>query len=599
MLGQRHSVLFLVALLATAVCSTTTLAGDEDREGGPVVRTVEGPVRGFVQTEPSTGRRVYEFLGIPYAAPPVGDLRWMPPQKVRHWGDPLDATRFGNTCPQATTLGVFAGPASISEDCLFLNVFTTQLHTGGQSKGLPVFVWIHGGGNYDGESSDYNGSKLATGGPLGTPTVVVTLNYRLNLFGFLSNPALDAEGHLHSNYALLDQQAVLQWVQRNAAAFGGDPTRVLLGGQSAGASDTGYNMISPLAKGLFNRALYESSPLSSVTPYSIGLTAGTNFAVAAGCGSGSDAATAACLRALPVRQILQLEGTANTTSYDGMPSFVAGPVQDGTIVPHNAIYAWNTGNFNHMPVMGGNVQDEQNFSNSIYLYFSGAFGGGPAAEIPLTCAQYENDITIAYTGAAYSGGPNYPAGTAAAVLAQYPCGLSGLSPYGVYDLAGTHPTGCRNRHVDNLWSKYPDVPVYEYEFNDQGAPWYFPKMPDTNPDGLFHPLAAHTIDIQFLFPGWQGGVLGYQFGSQSSAFSAAEDTLSDQLVAAWTNFAATGNPNPKGGNSPWPRFVSATSTAPEFLSENVPALTTFTWSSFGAAHNCDFWDTIIAYQPPL
>src|SRR5580698_4763467 len=93
MLGQRHSVLFLVALLATAVCSTTTLAGDEDRENGPVVRTVEGPVRGFVETEPSTGRRVYEFLGIPYAAPPVGNLRWMPPQPVRHWGDPLDATR--------------------------------------------------------------------------------------------------------------------------------------------------------------------------------------------------------------------------------------------------------------------------------------------------------------------------------------------------------------------------------------------------------------------------------------------------------------------------------------------------------------------------
>src|SRR5580698_4111609 len=352
--------LLLGAWVVAGMLSTAAIADNDQDESeqhnGPVVRTAEGPVRGIVKIEASTRTAVHEFLGIPYAAPPMGKLRWMPPQPVAHWREPLEATKFGHTCPQAEELGVFAGPASVTEDCLFLNVFTTQLGRGnGQSKGLPVFVWIHGGGDVDGESNDYDASKLATGGPLGTPTVVVTMNYRLGLFGFFAHPAIDAEGHLFGNYAVLDQQAVLQWVQRNAAAFGGDPTRVLLGGQSAGASDTGYNMISPLAKGLFNRALYESSPLSAVTPYSIGLTAGTNFAVAAGCGSGSDAATAACLRALPVRQILQLEGTANTTSYDGMPSFVAGPVQDGTIVPHNAIYAWNTGNFNHMPVMGGNV----------------------------------------------------------------------------------------------------------------------------------------------------------------------------------------------------------------------------------------------------
>jgi len=169
-----------------------------------------------------------------------------------------------------------------------------------------------------------------------------------------------------------------------------------------------------------------------------------------------------------------------------------------------------------------------------------------------------------------------------------------------------------------MWAQYPDNPVYEYEFNDQGAPWYYPKMPDFTPSGLMTPLAAHTIDIQFLFPGWHGGVLGVQGASQSTGLSAAEERLSDQLVAAWTFFAATGNPNPRGGNSPWPRFVDQAGTTcsvntgtgtvtfqcpqmnvPLFLSENVPQLSTFTWSSFGAAHNCDFWDQVLVYQPPF
>jgi carboxylesterase type B len=119
----------------------------------------------------------------------------------------LNATHYGKTCPQIYELGVFAAPTSTSEDCLYLNVFTT----GERHSKKPVIVWIHGGGNFDGESNDYDGSKLATGGPIGTPTVVVTLNYRLNMFGFFSHPAINAEGHLWGNYGILDQQAVLGW----------------------------------------------------------------------------------------------------------------------------------------------------------------------------------------------------------------------------------------------------------------------------------------------------------------------------------------------------------------------------------------------------
>ena len=561
----RRSLL-LTSLLAFGMLSTSAMAEDRDGDNGPVVRTAEGPVRGFVQDG------VYEFLGIPYAAPPVGALRWMPPQPVAHWREPLNATKFANTCAQVTELGVFAGPPNINEDCLYLNVFTTRLG-GGHSRhhrgsGNAVLVWIHGGGNVDGESNDYDGSKLATGGPLGTPTVVVTINYRLNLFGFLAHPALDAEGHLFGNYGIMDTQAVLRWVQRNAAAFGGDPDRVALGGQSAGASDTGMNVISPLSAGLFSRAIFQSSPTSSAQPLSVGLARGMAFATAAGCPTDASPGAAACLRALSATQILQLVGTPNVTG-----PYVTGPMVDGTVVPITPITAWNTGQFNRMPIMGGNVQDEATFGIGITEYFANP-------QVRVTAGQYTTNLTATYSGAEYPGGPNYPAGTAASVLAKYP--YSTMTPDNE-DMVGTHPGACRNVLVDRLWAKW--VPVYEYEFNYQKAPYYFPPLPG------FAPLAAHTIDIQFLFPGWHGGVLGVNHTPQNTwttgEISGPEITLSDQLVAAWTNFASTGNPN-RTGNSPWPQYTSATN-APAVLSENVPSLGTFTNAQWSTNHNCDFW----------
>jgi para-nitrobenzyl esterase len=557
--------LLLGSVLAAGVLSISAMAQDGDeREDGPVVRTAEGPVRGFVRDG------VYEFLGIPYAAPPVGALRWMPPQPVAHWHELLNATKFANTCAQVTELGVFAGPPNINEDCLYLNVFTTRLGgedrgNGGENSGNAVLVWIHGGGNVDGESNDYDGTKLATGGPLGTPTVVVTLNYRLGLFGFLAHPALDSEGHLSDNYAIMDQQAVLQWVKRNAAAFGGDPSRVALGGQSAGARDTGFNQISPFSAGLFNRAIYESSPFLETTSQSIALSRGMAFATAAGCPTDASPGAAACLRALSAAEILQLEGTPNVTG----PYVTNSGILDGTIFPITPITAWRTGQFNRMPIMAGNVQDEQNFTISITEYFA-------SPQAPITEPQYVSNVTATYSGPEYSGGPNYPPGTVAKVLAKYPPNFMNLTPQEVFDLVGTHPGACRNVQVDRLWAKW--VPVYEYEFNDQNAPYYFPLLPG------FKPLAAHTIDIQFLFPNYHGGVLGV---NHPATLTAQETALSDDLVAAWTRFASTGNPNGTG-NSPWPQYTEA-ANAPAVLSENVPSLGTFTNAQWSTNHNCGFW----------
>jgi para-nitrobenzyl esterase len=561
--GRARRVLMLGTLAAASVLSAPVMAKGKAQEGdgnGPAVRTNEGWVRGFTNTS-----GVNEFLGIPYAAPPVGALRWQPPQPVAPWRNVLNATEHGNVCAQTTTLGVFAGPASVDEDCLYLNVFTTKGVQGGNGK-RPVIVWIHGGGNVDGVSNDYDGSKLATGGPTGVDTVVVTINYRLGLFGFLSHPAIDSEGHLYGNYGILDIQAALRWVQRNIDQFGGDPTRVTLGGQSAGASDTGANVLSPLAAGLFHRALFESSPTSTVAPMSVATPRGQNFAAAAGC-AGSDASTAACLRALSAAQILQLQGTANANG-----PYVNGPMVDGTIIPITPETAWTTGRYNHMPMMGGNVQDEGNFTIGINEYFSGP------PQVPMTADQFTTLVTAAYSGNAGPGGspPAYPPGTAQSVLAQYPVASYG-SPALAYDAVTTDPGACRAVHVDKLWA--PQVPVYAYEFNYQNAPYYFPPMPG------FAPLAAHTIDIQFLFPLWHGGILGV-----SHPLNAAETTLSDQLVAAWTNFAATGNPNGTG-NAPWPQF---TASSPVMLSQNIP-LATWTADQFSQRHKCDFWNQVLVY----
>ncbi len=201
---------------------------------------------------------VSEFRGIPYALPPVGDLRWRPPVAAKPWEGVRQATEFGPACAQITTLGAFAGPPNANEDCLTLNVFTPTEIAGAK---LPVFVWIHGGGNMDGSSAGYDGSRLADRGH----TVVVSVNYRLGLFGFLADPALDAEGHPFGNYGLLDQQLALRWVKQNIAAFGGDPGNVTLGGQSAGSIDTEAN-VAPRLQPICSSARFSKASCSMAPP---------------------------------------------------------------------------------------------------------------------------------------------------------------------------------------------------------------------------------------------------------------------------------------------------------------------------------------------
>jgi para-nitrobenzyl esterase len=535
-----------VALAAAMLPVHAFAASPGPANFSPVVVTTEGPVRGSFENGVSA------YLGIPYAAPPVGDLRWRPPAPPAGHGL-LEATQFASTCPQVTELGAFAGPSSTTEDCLYLNVFTTG--TAGPRK--PVLVWIHGGGDVDGETDDYDGSKLATGGPLGTPTVVVTVNYRLGLFGFLSEAHLNAEGHPWGNYGILDQQAALRWIRANIAAFGGDPGNVTLGGQSAGAIDTAANIMSPAAAGLFQRAIFQSSPIPNqyFIPAATALTNGGNFAAAAGC---SDAA---CLRNLSAARILQLQGTANANG----PYVFGGGIVDGTIVPVLPETAWTTGAYHHMPILGGTTKDDGggNFGLSIAEYFSGP------PQVAVTVAQYNSN--------------------SAAVKNAYPLSSYGNNPQLAQDRIGADPFKCDGRRVLNqMAATNTGFGIYGYDFTYQNAPYYFPQMPNASaPGGHFQPLAAHTIDIQFVFPGYHGGNLGVnldQASGQPRDLQGAEITLSDQIVGAWTRFAKTGNPNGPGLPS-WPAFKAG---AGPFLVQDIPNATE-TDAQYSASYKCDFW----------
>jgi para-nitrobenzyl esterase len=523
-------------------------------ENAPLVRTAEGPVQGLVQNGVKT------FLGIPYAAPPAGAQRWQPPQAVTTWTQTLKATAFGKTCPQITELGVFAGPVSTTEDCLFLNVFTPQ--TASTDKKLPTLVWIHGGGLFDGESNDYDPTALVNGGPAG-PTVVVTINYRLGLLGYFAHPAVDAEGHDFGNYGLMDQQAALRWVQRNIAAFGGDPGNVTVGGQSAGSTSTAALMISPASAGLFHRAIFESGPLLTVAPRELAEQRGAKFADAAGCGEETNGHAAECLRALKVSKILSLQGTAAANG-----PYVNGLLVDGTVLPMPGDAAWSSGKFNHMPIMNGSVADEGAFAASIDELFLGSISADRYAEL----------VRNTYGGPAGpgSGPPNYPASTPDAIFSNYP--LSAYkAPGDAWTAVGSDANVCRHPYLNSRVSQY--VPLYAYEFSDRGAPWYFPQV-------SFSHGAAHTVDIQFLFTNWHGGPLGIPH-----QLTPRERALSTQLVTAWTNFMYSGNPNLKG-NAPWPRYTAETRA---YRAQNVPQLSTITETQFRAAHKCDFWDTVLIY----
>ena len=311
--------------------ATGTAAAAQAASGGPVAVTGTGLVQGKVAGAAD------EFLGIPYAAPPTGALRWAPPQPAAHWSGTRPATSFAPHCPQSASP---FGLASTSEDCLFLNVFRPAHGPANR----PVMVWIHGGALVTGESDGYDPANLVRRG-----VVVVTINYRLGALGFLADGALAAQpGGPAGNYGLMDQQAALRWVHRNIARFGGDPHNVTIFGESAGGLSVLSQVVSPGARGLFQRAIVESGAYAlTEQPLARAEQAGAAFAAKTGCAKGTDAETAACLRGLPVATIL---ASQNATGYQ--------PDLDGSVLTQSIGTALASGQFSRVPIINGSNHDE-------------------------------------------------------------------------------------------------------------------------------------------------------------------------------------------------------------------------------------------------
>ena len=287
------------ALIATAGGATALPSPASGHGPGPIVLTAGGSVHGKT-TGPTD-----EYLGIPYTAPPVGALRWEAPQPAAPWPGVRQATSFAPHCPQPPSA---FGVASTSEDCLYLNVYAPG---GGSDRNLPVMVWVHGGSLLVGESDDYNPAALVRDG-----VIVVTINYRLGALGFLADAALASHpGGPSGNYGLEDQQAALRWVQRNIHGFGGDPRDVTLSGESAGGLSVLAQLVSPGARGLFQRTIIESGTYNlTQQPLATAEAAGAAFAAKVGCASN----TAACLRSLPASTIIDNENFSGyTANIDG------------------------------------------------------------------------------------------------------------------------------------------------------------------------------------------------------------------------------------------------------------------------------------------
>ena len=540
--------LFFVAALAVALAVAMPRAfADSSAANSVVVATDTGPVRGLATPTLDL------FLGIPYAAPPVGSLRWRPPQPHERWTAPRDAIAFGATCAQTATLGA-GNQNSAAEDCLFLNVFTPgradldepamdgreNRSASGAGSRLPVMVFLHGGGFFTGASNGYIPSKLVANG-----SVVVTVNYRLGILGFLTHPALTAESGYHGsgNYGLMDQQLALDWVRRNIAQFGGDPNNVTLFGQSAGGASVHAQLASPLASELFHRAIVESGAYTMTQPsVATAETLGRAIAGAAGCADQS----AACLRALSIPTILAVQSVALANGVV--------PTVDGYVLPRTIQSAFATGRFNRVPVIEGSNHDEWREFVAVAELTSGH---------ALPAAGYFGAISatlgVSPSLAAFIGTIFYP-------LQAY--GPANSAPSVALGALGTDVAFACNAEL-STWLMASYVPVFQYEFNDPAAPLPLGVVVSF-PGGSYH-----AAELPYLF---DPAPLGFP------ALGGDQNRLSDTMVRYWTSFARSGYPN-TFGDPAWPAYAMS------YATQSLEPPTPVTRRTFDADHHCELWTT--------
>jgi para-nitrobenzyl esterase len=484
--GVGHSAALagmLVFLLASGA-----LANDR-------VKTESGIVEGTTAASPS----VRVFRGIPFAAPPVGPLRWKAPQTVKPWKGVRKATEFGTRCMQAPIFPdmIFRDRPDkpMSENCLYLNVWTPAKSA--QDR-LPVMVWFYGGGFQAGSSSEprYDGENFATKG-----IIVVSVNYRLGVFGFLSHPELTRESRVNSsgNYGLMDQIAGLRWVKKNIAAFGGDPQKVTIAGESAGSLSVSALMASPLASGLFQGAIGESGAFFGRPPAGSAMQAlsetektGAKFAESLG------AKDLAALRAKTAEELL--------SAAQKNPSMRFWPGVDGHVLPKDVATIFGEGKQSHVPLLAGWNAQEASWS---VVY---------AKEKPT--AQ-----TFAEQQRARFGD------RAAEILKLYPAGTDDEARKSAIDVASDLFIVYITWEWLEMQNRTGQAAVYGYVFDRTP-----PVAPDTKVNGVSPKElgARHACEIEYVF-----GALK----SQPNPWEPVDFKISDAMASYWANFTKTGDPN--------------------------------------------------------
>lgn len=515
------------------------------RQAAPaiVVETESGSVAGTVEG----GGAVRVFKGIPYAAPPVGNLRWKPPQPPASWPGVRPATEFGPSCPQAER-SLFPSDrlGRTSEDCLTLNVWAPAAT---QGRRVPVIVWIHGGAFVQGSGSlaAYDGEVLARHG-----AVVVTFNYRLGPLGFFAHPLLTKESGYDAsgNYGLLDQLAALRWVKANIRGFGGSPDRITVAGESAGAISIGCLLLSPQARGLFHAAILESGSPYSVTRYLRGAPAGEEsmeevgelVARRLGCDRGDD--VLAALRSRSVEEVLNASHPASTFFGDGIRF---APVVDRWLIPDRPAVLLAARQQLKIPVLLGSNLDEGS------IFVAGLQG--------MDVEAYRRFVRATFRDRADE------------VLARFPVGREAEVKPALARIVGyasfVSPSRRLARAMTELGGR---VFLYSFTRVRQGTP--------ASRLGAFH-----GSEVPFVF-----GTLGRVYPATMPEIEAIDRSLSQAMMGYWIRFASTGDPN--GGSGPaWPRYSTRGDTWLELGADIEPR------PGF-ARELCDFFDRVAADRPP-
>lgn len=502
---RQDTKTFLLPLFLLCVSSSLFAAK-------PQVKTDAGVVEGR-----AAGAGVNAFLGIPYAAPPVGNLRWRPPTPPAKWTGVRKATKFGARCMQGRIYSdmVFRDPG-LSEDCLTLNVWAPA----GMKAKLPIMVWIHGGGFEAGSTSEprQDGHNLAKHG-----VVVVSMNYRLGIFGFFTHMELAAESNRNAagNYGLLDQTAALQWVQRNIGAFGGDPGNVTIFGESAGSFSVSTQMASPLAKGLFHKAIGESGAAFHSHELPFKTLEAREQEDAKFAESELRVSTLAELRAVPAQALLD----ASLKKTNGGEAYHFRPDVDGYLLPESIPAIFAEGKQNDIPLLAGWNRDEKRFSPD---------GNKAATESALETAEKE-----------------FGARTAD-FLKLYPATKETEAVRSLSDFDGDKFIAWSTWKWLEAQKATGKQAVYRYRFDLS-----LPAVPE-RPEGLG---AYHSAEIEYVFG---------QLDSKALPFRPEDRKLSEEMQKYWTNFARNGDPNGEG-LPPWPAYNAGSGWRVMYLSATPKA----------------------------